>query len=396
MTAEPLAGVRVLEMAAVLAGPYTGAMLQRVGAEVIKIESPDGGDPFRNWSVEGSPQFAQFNLGKKSVALDVGDPRGAEVIRRLLPEVDLLVHNSRPGRMERFGLSGPECLEINPRLVYVGMSGFGTTGPLAPRPAYDAIGQGAAGLLHLLAQGGTPFLGPSFADMATGIIAATGAMMGLASVARTGSGLVIETSMLESVTALISDAFTQFGRTGVLPDDTVRSTLSQVFMLPAGDGEHLAVHLSSSEKFFQNFARALGRDDLIVDARFATYRSRIEHYADLRAELESALAARSSAEWEAILVEADVPCSRVKSMGDVLIDEQVRHLGIFDYGDGSFPYMRAPWTFDGQRPELDLRIPRLGEHTDEILSRVVSPEELDALRRDGIARSHHGAAGASS
>ena len=138
----PLAGTRVLEMCAVLAGPLAGALLQRLGADVIKIEMPHGGDAFRNWSVEGSPHFAQFNIGKKSVVIDLSDERGVDAIRRLLPIVDIVMHNSRPGRMERMGLSGEECLQINPKLVYLGMTGFGPTGPMATRPAYDAIGQG--------------------------------------------------------------------------------------------------------------------------------------------------------------------------------------------------------------------------------------------------------------
>src|SRR4051812_3401199 len=258
----PLRGVRVLELAAVLAGPYAGAMLQRLGADVVKIESPRGGDPFRNFSLEGSPHFAQFNIGKKSVAIDLSDQRGADVVRKLIPSMDVVLHNSRPGRMERLGLSGAECLALNPKLVYVGMSGFGTSGPMAARPAYDAIGQSATGLLDLFAQGRPPFMGPSLGDMATGIIGAAGALSGLAAVGRTGQGVVVETSMLESVIALIADAFTQFAASGAPPDDNVRSRLSQIYMMPGSDGRYIATHLSSSDKFFRNLLGALGVEDL--------------------------------------------------------------------------------------------------------------------------------------
>ena len=335
----PLRGVRVLELAAVLAGPFAGSLLQRLGAEVV---------------------------------------------RRLIPSMDVVLHNSRPGRMERLGLSGPECLALNPRLVYVGMSGFGTSGPMASRPAYDAIGQSATGLLDLFAQGRPPFMGPSLGDMATGIMGAAGAFCGLAAVGRTGQGIVVETSMLESVIALIADAFTQFAASGAPPDDDVRSRLSQIYMMAGSDGRYIATHLSSTDKFFRNLLGALGLEHLASDPRFATYQGRIENYPELRAELEKVFVTRPSTEWEQVLIDADVPSSPVRSVGDVLVDPQVEFLGLFEHAGRQVPFLRAPWTFDGVRPPVDAHGPLLGEHTMDVLGTVVDADELAALRASRV------------
>src|SRR5262249_1041415 len=156
----------VLELATVLAGPYAGSLLRMLGAEVVKIETP-AGDPFRKWSGRAdSPHFAQYNVGKKSVVLDLHDPRGVEALKRLLPWFDVLRENSRPGRMDRLGLSSANCAAINPRLVHVSMTGFGSAGPIADRPAYDGVAQAFSGLLSLTNPPGTvPGVSPATGDM---------------------------------------------------------------------------------------------------------------------------------------------------------------------------------------------------------------------------------------
>jgi formyl-CoA transferase len=373
-------------MCSVLAGPYAGALLQRLGAEVIKIESPNGGDPFRNWSIKGSPHFTQFNIGKQSVVVDLADARGVGVVRELLPTVDILIHNSRPGRMEGLGLSGPECLSVNARLVFVSMSGFGQQGPMASRPAYDAIGQAASGLLGLLAPGGPPSVVLSFGDMATGILGAAAAMAGYASVLRTGVGVLAETSMLESVIALIADAFTQFGMTGQQPTEDSRGRQSQVFSLAGSDGRYVVIHLSSTDKFFRNLVNAIGREDLATDPRFASYADRMANYPALRSELAELLVERSSTEWEELLVAADVPVSVVRSVGELLDDPQIKYLELFNREEGPVPLFRSPWSFGGVRPPLDTHVAALGEHTRSALKKVLADDTIEALHDAGVIR----------
>jgi crotonobetainyl-CoA:carnitine CoA-transferase CaiB-like acyl-CoA transferase len=379
----------VLEAGSVLAGPYAGALLQRLGAEVMKIESPAGGDPYRHWGVNDSPHFVQFNAGKKSLALDLGDARGIDAVKQLLRTVDVFLHNSRPGRMERLGLDSRTCLAVNERLVWVGLTGFGTAGPLASRPAYDTIAQSAAGLLDALTPEGTrPSIGPALGDMASGLVAAMGAVIGLVSRERTGRGLAVETSMLEALVALTAEVFTQYVATGETLRNDDRSAISQVLMAPGRDGRYLAVHLSTSEKFFRNLLAVVERDELASDPRFVAYRDRMANFAELRAELEPLFASRDVAEWAALLAGADVPSSVVLSAGEVFHHPQVSGMGLFkDVGD-AVALFRAPWVFDGTRPDVVGAVPRLGEHSREVLGAALSGEEIEALIGDGVVRAH--------
>ncbi len=384
----PLSGVRVLEMASVLAGPYAGVLLQKLGAEVIKVEVPDGGDPFRAWSGAASPPFAQFNLGKQSIVVNLREEEGPEVIRRLLPEFDVLLENSRPGRMESIGLEPARCLAINPGLVYVSVSGFGDVGPLARRPAYDLIGQAVSGLLGLISPpDGRPLVGPALGDMATGLIGAAGALAGLVSRARSGQGVVVSTSMLEAIVAFIGDAFTQWTSSRVAPSDALRSRQSHLFMFQGSDGRYVALHLSTSQKFFANLCRAVGRVEVASDPRFVTYALRMENYDALVQALEGAFGSRTSAEWEAILIAEDVPCSLVLSLPEVLELPQVEQLELFsDPVDSGLRYLRGPWRFDGLRPPVAGRPPELGEHTESVLESVLDPDELVRLHQKGVIR----------
>jgi crotonobetainyl-CoA:carnitine CoA-transferase CaiB-like acyl-CoA transferase len=372
-------------MTSVLAGPFAGSLLQRLGADVIKVEAPGTGDPYRGWGAAQSPHFAQFNAGKRSLAIDLRDDRGVPLLKRLLPQVDVVVHNSRPGRMERLGLSSSACLEVNPRLVWVGLTGFGTRGPLASRPAYDSIAASASGLFASLSPGDTrPAIGPALGDMASGLVVALGAVVGLMSRDRTGRGLAVETSMLEAIVTLIGDTYTYFLFHGQSLSEEERCAISQVFFVRGTDGRYVTVHCSTSEKFFRNLLSVVGREDLANDPRFSTYLDRRERYAELRDLIGPLFGGRSAAEWAAVLADADVPSSVVMTVDEVLAHPHVSGMGLFEDLGGLVPLMKTPWTFDGQRPDVDPVVPRVGEHSRQVLEPLLSPGELDTLIAEGV------------
>ena len=185
--AAPLDGIRVLELGSAIAGPYVAELLYLLGADVIKIERPDGGDPIRQWKVDRGPlPFIQMNAGKRSIALDLNKPEAIEVVERIIERSDVFVHNAKPGWLDKLGLGGADCLKLNPRLVYLAISGFGGVGPLGMRPAYDSAGQAFGGLLGLLSGQNRPATGPTLADLGTGLVAMSGVLAGLTARERTG------------------------------------------------------------------------------------------------------------------------------------------------------------------------------------------------------------------
>ena len=388
MSVPPLHGISVLELATVIAGPYAGALLRGLGAEVVKIEPPGEGDAIRKWtSPRGPAVFNQMNAGKQSVAVNLSSEQGPGLIRKLLPSFDVLIHNMRPGRMEQLGLSGGECLAINPSLIYLSLSGFGGIGPAGSRPGYDGIGQAFAGLLGLLtAPGERPQVGPALADLTAGLVCAAGVLTGLFSRERTGQGLVVETSLIEAVVALIADQFTHYQATGQAQDSERRSRLSQIFSLRTADDRFVIVHISTSEKFYRSLLAAMGREDLLDDERFQRYEQRVDCFDELQAEFESTARQRPLAEWEELLSTADVPHSPVMTIGEVLDHPQMRALNLFSNVEphSGIRMPAVPWRFDSERPTGIERAPILGEHTRSVLGRIVSSDELDEFSNRGV------------
>jgi len=381
----PLAGLRILEFAAVLAGPYAGELLRLLGAEVIKVESPPSGDSFRGYGGGTTLAFTHFNAGKKSILVDLHDDRGRAAVEQLIAGADALFENSRPGAMARLGLSEQRCHELNPGLVYVSISGFGSVGPLSKRPAYDAVGQAMSGLMGVLTTQGPPSVGPTIGDMMSGIIGANAVLAGLAGRGTSGIGVTIETSMLEAVFCLINDQLFSYFASGAEPDREVRSAQSQIYVLPCQDESYVVLHLSNSQKFFTNLANAIGRPELVTDERFADYAGRMEHRPELRTMLEEAFRTRPSEEWEEYLAMQDVPCGRVLSIGEVVDHPQTESLQILGPLDANgVRQFRGPWRIGGQRPEAPGPAPSLGEHTREVFGEVLKPDALEELLAAGV------------
>jgi len=385
--AKPLAGIRVLEVGAYISAPYAGVILAALGAEVVKVEPPEG-EAFRRGDDNRNAYFIQYNSGKKSVAIDLKSDKGAALVRSLVPTYDVLIENMRPGKMAALGLGEEVCRKINPGLVYVSISGFGSGGPWVDRAAYDTMGQSIGGIYSIMNDAGHRRLtGTCMADLITGIGSAMGILAALVGRERSPDrrGTLMETSLHEAISLLTIDAMTQAYETGVDPVRNSRHPQAQNFCLNCSDGGAITMHLSVSQKFWGNLARVIGRPELIDDPRFRTYNDRRvpEHYEEQVRIMEEAFIQKPRAEWERLLAEADVPFAPVLSMHEVVEHEQTRWLELVGPMVQGLPMVRPPWRFDGQRPERsDLRA-RVGQHTREVLREICSDAEIDALIAHG-------------
>jgi formyl-CoA transferase len=387
MKAQPLAGIRILEVGAYISAPYAGTILGSLGAEVVKIEPPEG-EAFRRGADNRSAYFIQYNTGKKSVALNLKSQAGVEVVKSLVPHYDVLIENMRPGKMAALGLSEQVCRSLNPGLVYASISGFGSGGPWVNRPAYDTIGQSIGGIYSLMNDAHQLRLtGTCIADLITGITSAMGILAALLGRERSKdkSGMLMETSLVEAISTLTVDALTQAFETGQDPVRNSRHPQAQNFCLETSDGGGITMHLSSSQKFWASLARAIEREDMITDERFCTYDARRvdAHYEEIVRIMEDAFAKRPRHEWEARLKAADVPFAPVLTMHELATHEQTEWLELLGPKVGELPMLRAPWRFDGERPQRSDYAAHVGEHTLEVLSEIRSEKELAALLASG-------------
>jgi formyl-CoA transferase len=329
--AGALAGVRVVELASYVAGPYAGALLSDLGADVVKIEVPPRGDPYRGWaSGNYSPMFCSLNRSKRSILVDLKSERGLEVARRLIAGADVVLENSRVGVMERLGLGYEQLRPLNPRLVYCSITGFGLSGPDAHRPGYDTVGQATSGLMSLLTDLDDPQpMGISLSDHLAGLFAAYGVLAALAARERTGEGQRVDTSLLQSSTAFLAENMARFLADGGRPPSRrTRARTAQVYAVQDEAGAPFVVHLSSPDKFWRALLAAIDREDLVDDPRFADRTSRIEHREDIQAVMDAAFAQDARETWLKRLFAADVPAAPLNDLADVVEDEQVRHLGL--------------------------------------------------------------------
>jgi formyl-CoA transferase len=374
--AGPLTGVRVVELTTMITGPLAGMLLADLGADVIKIENPDGGDPFRSFrGGRYGGHFIAYNRNKRSLTLDLRAPQGQEAFRKLVRKADVLIDNFRPGVLDRLGLGYETLAADNPRLIHASITGFGRDGPYRNRPSYDAVAQSLAGVMSQFLDPEAPQVaGPTLSDNVTGFYAAYGVLAALFERERTGQGRRIETSMLESTIAFAPDAFVNAQRYGTKVNQLSRVSVSQSYAFRCRDGRLIALHLSSQPKFWEGLLAALERLDLAAHPDFSTREQRIANYKALQAELAKTFAARERDDWAARLEREDVPYAPVLNVDEVMQDPQVKHLGTF-YSvqhptEGEVLGIRPPVWFDGARPGAPVAPPALGEHTEEILAEL--------------------------
>lgn len=390
-----LAGIRVLDLSRVMSGPFCTAMLADLGAEVVKIERPGAGEdsrrfgPFRDGE---SAYFLLLNRGKKSVTLDLKSATGRDLLRRLAATSDVLVENFRPGVTERLGIDHASLQPANPRLVYASISGFGSDGPLAERPAYDLVVQAMSGLMDLTGQPDGPptAAGESLADVCSGMFAAWGIVAALFARERTGEGHRVDVAMLDSV---FSTLLTALG-IGLYADRQPTRVGNRhpvtypVDSFGARDG-HVVI-VVASDRAFGALCAAIGRPELAEDDRFRANAGRDAHESELRRIIEAWTSRRTAAEAVVALDAAGVPAAPVLSVNDLLESAHAAFRGLVSTVEhpklGAIPLVRQPVRFSGAGSPPLRPPPLLGEHTRQVLaSRLgLSDAEIENLARENV------------
>jgi crotonobetainyl-CoA:carnitine CoA-transferase CaiB-like acyl-CoA transferase len=390
----PLDDLAVVDLTRALAGPYCTLMLADMGARVIKIETPDGGDDTRGWGppfINGeSSYFLGINRNKESLTLNLKHPDGAEVLRRLIERADVLVENFRPGIMERLGFGFAVVHAMNPRLVYASISGFGQDGPYHERVAYDLIVQGMGGLMGTTGdEGGPPVkVGVAVTDIAAGMFAAYGVLAALHARVRTGVGQMVDASMLDSQVAWMTYQAGYYFATGQNPKrlGTAHPSLVPYQSFRTQDGYvNVAV---GSEGIWSRFVASVGASQLATDPRFRTNADRVHNRDALIALLEPIFAAKTMAEWSGIFESAGVPAGPIYLLSDLFSDPQVRHRQMVADLDhpkaGRITQTGVPVKLSATPGRIASPPPLLGEHTDRILLEIgYDAAKIAALRDRG-------------
>lgn len=393
----PLTGIRVLDLTNVLAGPFCCHQLAHLGAEVIKVEACQrgdlarqlGADPDLNDQLMGVSFLAQ-NAGKKSVSLNLKDPRGKDILKRLVRTADVLVENFRPGVMDRLGVGWVELKKENPNLIYCAISGFGQDGPWASRPAYDQIVQGLSGVMSIT--GGTDAapqrVGFPIADTIGGLTAAFAICAALNSEER---GSFIDVSMLESVLATMGWVVSNWLIAGVTPvahgNENPTSAPSGAFRTSDG----LINIAANKEEQWQSLAKAIGREDLIVDPKYDTRENRKANRLALKAEIEKSLIQKPAAEWADKFNRLGIPAGEVLDVPSILDADIIQDRGMLAKFD-DVAAVRRPITvvktgikMDGEAASVTSPPPALGGHNDEIYAEIgLGKSDRDTLRREGV------------
>jgi crotonobetainyl-CoA:carnitine CoA-transferase CaiB-like acyl-CoA transferase len=387
----PIHGVRVLEIASFITGPYAAMLLGDLGADVVKIEHPKGGDPFRTWSRGNySPQYRAYNRGKRSLTLDLKSPKGIEVLHDLLAKADVLIENFRPGTAERLGFGYEALAERYPKLIYCSVTGFGKTGPYRSRPSYDTVGQGYSGLLRLLMDADNPRpVGPAFSDCITGVFACYGILGALLARERSGLGQKVELSMLSATLSFLIEPAVAYLSAGEVNNCFTRPRVSQVYAAACEDGKLLAIHLSSPPKFWASLTEAIAMTELRQDPRFANREKRIANYESLAAILGDVLKQKPRAHWLEKFERFDVPCTPIYDMSEVFADPQVKHAGLeIEYShsqEGVTRSVRPAVSFSRTELEKAAPPPALGEHSKGILLELgYESDRIRSLQDEGV------------
>lgn len=370
--AKVLSGIRVIEQGTFITGPNAGMLLADLGAEVIKVEQPGNGDPFR--AFQGglySPHFQTYNRNKRSVTLNTKLEEDLEIFDQMIRDADVYIQNFRPGAAERLGAGEKRLREINPHLIYCAISGFGQDGPASKRPAYDTVAQAASGFLNLLINPANPrVVGPAMADSLTGFYAAYGILGALHERNTTGVGRTVEVSMLESMCHFNLDAFTHYFSADEIMGPYSRPSVSQSYVLKCADGKWIALHMSSPEKFWQGLANAIERPDLFQDPLYSDRVQRIKNQELLIELLGAAFQQQNRAEWCRRLEAEDVPHAPMYDTSEALEDPQAKHLQLEISAphptQGEWRTVRSPVTFDGERSLEVTAPPMLGEYDAEL------------------------------
>jgi len=369
---QVLSGIRVLDFGSFITAPYAAMLLGELGADVIKVERPGSGDPFRAFNGGlYSSHFQAHNRNKRSVALEHTAPGADEALEALVRQADVLLLNVRPGVEDKIGLGCERLQALNPGLVYCSITGYGASGPYAERAAYDNVGQSLSGWLSMFHQGTDARVpGPAVSDALTGMYAAMGILAALAERGRTGRGRKVEVSMLESMIAFATEPLGKLFSTGQPLGFYARAAASQSFIVTCADGLRIGLHMSSPPKFWEGLAKAMERPDIFEDPRFATRDGRMDNQEAMIEVLSAIFKTRTRVEWCNRLVAEDVPHAPMYTTPEVPEDPQVQHLELFVEAPspkgGTFRTVRSPVSFDGQRSLEVTAPPLVGQHNAQL------------------------------
>ncbi|MGN6549860.1 MAG: CaiB/BaiF CoA transferase family protein [Pararhizobium sp.] len=387
MGGQPLEGLKVLELARILAGPWIGQTLADLGADVVKVEAP-AGDDTRRWGppfIEGADgetldaaYFHACNRGKRSVVLDFTTAAGQEAVRRLAARSDVLVENFKLGGLAKYGLDYAALKAVNPRLVYCSITGFGQDGPYAGRAGYDYIVQGMAGIMDLTGDpaGEPQKIGVAFADIFTGLYGVVAIQAALAERERTGEGQHIDMALLDCMTGVLANQALNHLVSGAVPRrmGNAHPNIAPYQVFPAADG-HLIIAIGNDGQF-RRLCAVLGLDVVASEARFATNAARVENRQELADIIAAETALLPRGDLLAMLEKAGVPGGPINTVADVFADPQIVHRGLRidrpheGAAGGTTPGVRTPIRLSGTDAAAARGVPRLGEHTDEVLAEI--------------------------
>ena len=394
----PLAGIRVLDLSRVLAGPWCTQLLADLGAEVIKIERPGAGDDTRHWGPpwhvrDGEKVAAYFlsaNRGKRSAAIDLATEDGAALVRRLAGYSDVVVENFKVGGLAKLGLDAASLREANPRLVIASITGFGQDGPYSNRAGYDFIIQGMGGLMSITGQpdgepgSGALRVGVAVADLFTGLYTAVAIVSALYRREKTGEGAFLDMALFDTQLAMLAN---QASNALVAGEDPPRQGNTHPNIVPyqpfeAAD-QPIIIAVGNSRQF-SRLAELCGHPEWAADERFATNSARVANRSDIIRLIAECIRKRPAAEWLEKLEDAGIPAGPINSVSQALADVQAQHRGMVRMVAGT-PLVGSPVRIDGERADSDLPPPALGEHTADVLQELgIAPAEIARLRATGV------------
>ena len=403
----PLAGIRVLDLTRVLAGPWAAQNLADLGAEVIKLERPKKGDDSRAFGppwlkdAQGrdtaeSAYFACANRGKKSVTLDLAHPKGQAIARELAERCDVLLENFKYGDLDRYGLGYTQLRKVNSGLIYCSVTGFGHSGPWRERPGYDFMIQGMGGLMSVTGErddragGGPQKAGIPIADLITGMYASVAICAALAHRAKSGQGQHLDLALLDSLVAVLANQGANYLATGTPPGrlGNDHPNIAPYQVLPTADGSFIVA--CGNDNLFGKFSQVIGRPELAADARFATNGKRVANRAELTRIISEITAKRGMRHWLDALEGAGVPCGPINDLKQVFEEPQAEARGLRmelpHPTAGKVALTRSPMRFSETPVQHEMPPPTLGQHTDEVLKNLLkkNPSEIAQLRTEGI------------
>lgn len=393
--AKALEGIKVLDLSRALAGPYCTMMLADMGAEVIKLEMPGRGDDSRSWGppfVEGeSAYFMSINRNKKSITLNMKSDKSTEIIHKLIKQSDVLVENFRPGAMERLGLGYERVKEMNPRIIYCSISGFGQDGPYRMLPGFDQVLQGMGGLMSITGElGGPPIkVGVAIADISGGMFASNGILVALYNREKTGKGQMVDVSLLDSQVAWLTYRAGAYFASGEVPQP-MGSGHPVIVPYQAFKAKDVFINIAvGNDQLWERFCKAVGLENVMNDQKFATNAKRVENREEIVKIISDLIVTKDGEEWLKIITDAGVPCGPIYTVDKVFADPQVLHREMVKELDhpkaGKVKVTGIPIKLSDTPGEVETAPPVLGQHTQEILTELgYSDKDLEKLKQEKV------------